>query len=216
MDSPNRAESFMTTDRELRRPFTVLGGAMNYESIFAAGLSFAEFVGSANANAELWREFSERAPLDDELAARIRESGGPWCLLVLADDWCGDAVNTLPVINRLVEAVPNAELRIVPRDAHPEIRDRHLTNGSRSIPIVILLDPGGVPLGWWGPRPTRLQALFERVLRSLPGKERYRELRKWYARDRGASTAREIAELFERGANAATSLPAYIPGQGGP
>jgi len=54
----------------------------------------------------------------------------------------------------------------------------------------------------WGPRPTGLQALFERVLRSLPGKERYRELRKWYARDRSA--------------NAATSLPAYLPGQGGP
>ena len=168
MDSPNWAESFMTTDRELRRLFTVFGGEkrrctrelrdradgrMNYESILAAGLSFAEFVGSANVNAELWRKFSERAPVDDEAAARIRESGGPWRLLVLADDRCSDAVNTLPVIDRLIDAAPNAALRIVPRGAYPEIRDRHLTNGSRSVPIVILLHPGGALLGWWGPRP---------------------------------------------------------------
>ena len=181
---------------------------MSYESVFSEGVSLTQFVQDAKANAELWREFTERAPLDDVSEARIRESGGPWRLLVLADDWCGDAVNLLPVIDRLVAAAGNVELRIVPRDAYPEIRDRHLTNGSRSIPVVILLDRDGAPLGWWGPRPTRLQALCEGTLRHLPGKERYRELRKWYARDRGASTARELADLFEG--------VAYLPGHGGP
>jgi hypothetical protein len=189
---------------------------MSYESVFSAGVSLTEFVQDAKANAELWREFTERAPLDDVSEARIRESGGPWRLLVLADDWCGDAANSLPVIDRLVAAAGNVELRIVPRDAYPEIRDRHLTNGSRSIPVVILLDLDGAPLGWWGPRPTQLQALFEGTLRRLPGKERYHELRKWYARDRGASTARELADLFEGGANAAPPVVAYLPGHGGP
>lgn len=173
---------------------------MSYEWAFGAGQSFSRFVASAQVNETLWKELAARAPLDSAEVERIRRSGGPWRLLVLADDWCGDALNTLPVIARLADAAENVEMRIVPRDAYPDIRDRHLTNGSRSIPVAILLDAEGRARGWWGPRPSRLQALFERALRALPGKERYRELRRWYARDRGASTAREIAELFEKGA----------------
>jgi hypothetical protein len=183
---------------------------MDYESAYAAGSTFARFVEEAKAYHELWAKLTERAPLDREAAERIRRTGGPWRLLVLADDWCGDALNTVPVIARLVDAVDDVQLRIVPRDRYPEIRDRHLTNGSRSIPVVILLDDDGVARGWWGPRPTRLQALFEGGLRPLPSKERYRELRRWYAKDGGTSTVREIVELFEQGAKALHSVPAEV------
>ena len=170
---------------------------MDYASAYSAGRTFSHFVEGARANRELWVKLAERASLDREAVERIHRTGGPWRLLVLADDWCGDALNTLPVISRLADAAENVELRIVPRDAYPEIRDRHLTDGSRSIPVVILLDDAGTVRGCWGPRPTLLQALFEDGLRPLPSKERYRELRRWYARDRGASTVGEIAELFE-------------------
>ena len=36
--------------------------------------------------------------------------------------------------------------------------DQYLTNGSRSIPIVIVLDDDFRELGHWGPRPAELQA----------------------------------------------------------
>jgi len=52
---------------------------------------------------------------------------------VLVEDWCGDAVNTLPVIGRLAEHASNIELRVVGRDANLDLMDAHLTNGSRSI-----------------------------------------------------------------------------------
>lgn len=57
----------------------------------------------------------------------------------------------------------------------------HLTNGSRSIPVVILLP---------------LQAWFEAEGRPLPKEERYRMLRRWYARDRGVTVATEIVDLL--------------------
>ena len=69
---------------------------------------------------------------------------------------------------------------------------------------------GSQESGSWGPRPTLLQALFEGGLRTLPSKERYRELRQCYARDRGASTAREITELFERGAKEVGSVTVEV------
>lgn len=178
---------------------------VTYEAAYASGVSFSRFLEEARATPELWREIARRTTVDEEARRRVLRTGGPWRLLILTDDWCGDAVNSLPVIARLVDAHAAAELRIVPRDAFPELRDRHLTNGSRSIPIVILLDDGGVLQGTWGPRPVELQAWFEGELRELPSAERYRALRRWYARDRGASTAREIADLFERGARAGVS-----------
>lgn len=57
------------------------------------------------------------------------------------------------------------------------------------------VDDRGACRGWWGPRPAVLQAWFEAVGRQLPPEERYRELRRWYARDRGAAIAREIVDL---------------------
>ena len=176
------------------------GGSTDYESAYRSGVSFGEFLRGATAQRAQWDAFAPRAPLVQEAADRIRQAGGCWRLLVLADDWCGDAVNILPILARLEAALPNLELRIVPRDRYPEIRDRHLTNGTRSIPIAILLDGKGEPRGRWGPRPSALQRHFELELRDLPSDERYRQVRRWYAVDRGRSIALELAALIERSA----------------
>lgn len=168
-----------------------------YNDAYEAGVSFARFLEEAKENQALWHAFADRVAPDRQAARRVREAPGCWRLLVLADDWCGDAVNTLPVVAALVDGAPDVDLRIVPRDRFPELRDRHLTDGSRSIPIVILLDEKGAPRGSWGPRPGPLQKRFQQELRSLLPDQRYRELRKWYARDRGTTTAEEIATLLQ-------------------
>ena len=178
------------------------GEHMTYDEIFAMGRSFDQFLEGTVANGELWHALARRAvhnaPADHPIAA----VSGQWRLLVIADDWCGDAVNVLPVVARLASSA-NIELRIVGRDEHTGLMDRHLTKGSRSIPVVILLDREGRPRGWWGPRPRPLQDWFDRAGRPLPKEERYRELRRWYARDRGDTIASEIAALIRCGASAA-------------
>ena len=178
----------------------------DYESAYRSGFSFGDFLREATAQRAQWDAFAPRAPLVEDAVVRIRRVPGCWRLLVLADDWCGDAVNTLPVIARLAAALPNLELRIVPRDRYPEIRDRYLTRGTRSIPIVILLDGKGKPRGHWGPRPAVLQRKFELELRDLPSEERYRKVRRWYAVDQGRSTALEVAALIERSAAGTPAL----------
>jgi hypothetical protein len=182
---------------------------MNYESAWQSGVPFSDFLGTARAHRALWHSVAERTGLFEEAVSRLSRSPGCWRLLGLADDWCGDAINILPVIARLADASPHAEFRIVPRDRFPTLRDRHLTNGSRSIPIVVVLDQAGEPRGTWGPRPAPLQRRFEGELRALPKDERYREIRRWYARDRGATTADEIARLIE---GAAASVPGRASG----
>ncbi len=164
------------------------------------GRTFSEFLEAAEANRNLWLAMAGRVVPHQESLERIAAVGGQWKLLVLADDWCGDAVNTVPVIARLAEATPNVELRIVGREEAPDVMDAHLTRGSRSIPVAILLDEDGAERGWWGPRPRELQDWFEKTGRGLDRSERYPRLRRWYARDRGVTTCMEIAALVQCGA----------------
>jgi len=72
------------------------------------------------------------------------------------------------------------------------VMDRYLTNGSRSIPIVIALNEEFGEVGHWGPRPTELQSWVMTNRQTIPKSELYPQVRRWYARDRGESTLREV------------------------
>lgn len=176
---------------------------------FAAGAPFHDFVAAARANVDLWRAVFARASVSDDAVARVAALGGPWHLLVLAEDWCGDAVNSVPVIARLVERSPNLDLRILARDANLGLMDAHLTGGSRSIPVLILYDAEFQERGWWGPRPRALQSWVGTAGRSLDKESRYREVRRWYARDRGAAIVDEVISLVEHASR--QPLPAAPP-----
>ncbi|MEJ2541622.1 MAG: thioredoxin family protein [Gemmatimonadota bacterium] len=149
----------------------------------------------------------------EELVEAARSAGGPWYLLALSEDWCGDAVNALPIIARWAEAVPGMELRILGRDDNPELMDAHLTGGrSRSIPVVMVLDRDFREVGWWGPRPRVLQDWVLGEGRSLRPQERYKRVRSWYARDRGRTVLEELLALLGSTAGGlATPSPEEAP-----
>ena len=159
---------------------------------YGKGETFQRFLTSVQHHQTLWRQLSERAVLPEEAVESARSVHGRWRLLVLAEDWCGDAVHVLPYLARLEETFPNFELRILPRDENPDLMDSHLTNGSRSIPVVMILDEDYREVAWWGPRPEPLQELFHREIKQLPPDERFTRIRAWFARDRGRTTLEEI------------------------
>ena len=119
-------------------------------------------------------------------------------LLVIAADWCGDAANTVPVLARLADLVRGMELRILDRDSFPEAMDAYRTNGTRSIPIAIALDESLTELGHWGPRPVVLQAWVLANLKMIPSPQRYAYARRWYAKDKGETTLRELLGTVSR------------------
>jgi hypothetical protein len=59
---------------------------------------------------------------------------------------------------------------------------------------VIVLDENYQELGHWGPRPTELQAWVMANRTTLPKTELYPKVRKWYAKDHGETTLREVLE----------------------
>ena len=165
---------------------------MNFADLWNAALPYADFVARSELKHRgLWEGLYRLARVPDWALAA--ERGGSLRLLALAEDWCGDASNTLPVLARLAELAPGMELRLLRRDEHPELMNRYLTNGSRSIPIVIALDDQFREIGHWGPRPAALQQwVMAELARGRPKGELYPEIRKWYARDHGETTVREV------------------------
>lgn len=166
------------------------------EQRFLAGESFSEFLHRPKKNSGLWDALYKRAALSEDASARATQVQRPWHLLVLSEDWCGDSINTLPVIARLSEAQPLIDMRIIGRDANPDLIDSHLTGLSKSIPVIILLDEDFNEIGWWGPRPGSLQAWVTESGLALPKDERYRQVRTWYARDHGKTAVNELLELI--------------------
>jgi len=163
---------------------------------------FRDYLGRVERNRDLWAAVYRKGQIPQEVRAEGEALvSRPLHLLALSEDWCGDAVNTLPLVARFAEVISHLHFRVLGRDDNPDLMDGHLTEGvSRSIPVVILYDGSFRELGWWGPRPGPLQRWVRREGIHLPPEERYREVRRWYARDRGLTTLRELLELIRAGA----------------
>lgn len=159
------------------------------------GLEYHAFVDSSSEHKGLWEGIHRLAKVPADAGAGIAPDAG-YRFLVIAEDWCGDASNTIPIVAKWVEQTPGLALRVILRDTHPELMDRYLTNGARSIPIVIVLDRDGRELGHWGPRPAALQQWVMENKGKMPKEQLYPEVRKWYARDHGETTIRELRALL--------------------
>lgn len=163
--------------------------------------TFAQFLesGAAKPTASLWQAVYRLARVPDWAVEAAEALPGSYRLVVLTEDWCGDAVNTTPVLVKLTEKVPSIELRLLGRDAHPDIMNRYLTGTARSIPVVVALSADMRELGWWGPRPRELQAhAMQQRAAGVDKKALYPEIRRWYARDKGETTLREVLGILSQ------------------
>ena len=171
---------------------------------FESALTFPAYLETVERNERLWRGVYGRAQVPAGVVKDARGVPGRWRLLALSEDWCGDAVNILPVIARLVEALPGVEFRVLSRDDNRDLMDAHLTDGrSRSVPVVIVYDDRYREVGWWGPRPRELQRWVKGDGMQLESGPRYAKVRRFYARDRGRAILAEMVELLRAAAKAA-------------
>lgn len=117
----------------------------------------------AKYNAERAKGVVEQLVLSEEIKTLIAHMPAQtW--MVITEDWCVDSAFILPVIAAMADLNQDIELRIVPRDAHPDVMDRYLTNGTRSIPKLVVFDASGNELFQWGPRPQSIVAFRQRLV----------------------------------------------------
>ncbi len=133
--------------------------------------------------------------------AAIMADAAPQTWLVITEEWCGDSAQSFPVLLALAALAPAITVGVLPRDAHLDLMDLYLTNGGRSIPKLIAIDPAtGVELFNWGPRPATAHALImnERAkpeAERMPFEQLSEMLHAWYAANKGQDVCAEIAAL---------------------
>jgi Thioredoxin len=116
--------------------------------------------------------------------------------LVITEGWCGDSAQITPYLY-LFSQQNDAEIRVVLRDDNPAVMDLFLTHGSRSIPIIVMLDDHNQVVAQWGPRPLVLSDLVKGWKEQGLTKEEFNPLiHKWYADDKGNSCIQEWEALL--------------------
>ncbi|NNK75537.1 MAG: thioredoxin family protein [Maribacter sp.] len=119
--------------------------------------------------------------------------------LVLTESWCGDAAQTLPMMNKMAELNENISLKVILRDENLDIMNRFLTNNTMSIPKLIMVeDATGEILGTWGSRPkiASQMVIDYKNKHGMLTPEFKEYLQVWYNKDKGQSTLKDLMELL--------------------
>ena len=137
--------------------------------------------------------------LTDTLKYILSKVSSPQIWLVISEGWCGDAAQIVPVFSLIEKQFPSIQLKLLFRDENLELMDQFLTNGSRSIPKLLILDATTNELiAQWGPRPQEASQLINEMKVANNEMSAIKEkLHLWYAKNRGVAIQSELVELLE-------------------
>lgn len=117
--------------------------------------------------------------------------------IVITEPWCGDAAHLVPVLYLMSELNDNIQFAVQLRDDDSEI-EKYLTNGTKSIPILIVRDANGNDLFHWGPRSKRATELFDKLKEQNTSFDDVKiALQDFYNKDKGKGVQDEVVELLK-------------------
>ncbi len=182
--------------------------AENRTTSKAPGFNTPAMLEYTKLNVARMNRLDKTGKLTDVTLEKLNQINQAQTWLVITEGWCGDAAQIVPVLQKMATANGNIQLRFILRDENPELMDAFLTQGSRSIPKLILLDPETLEvLGNWGPRPSVAQAMvlaakeeMENMLDKALKAQRYEELKttlhSWYAQDKTQLIQQELLDVL--------------------
>jgi hypothetical protein len=94
--------------------------------------------------------------------ALLQNLARPVHVLAFAEDWCGDVVRHVPVLQAMADLTDALQVRYATRAQHPEAFARLLTNGGEAVPKFVFLSQVFVECGNWGPMPQDCRRLIAR------------------------------------------------------
>ena len=140
--------------------------------------------------------------IEEDLAAVVKNCNKSFSFMVLAEAWCGDVAQNLPIMHKIISLNLQWKMYIIWRDENLDLMNEYLTNGSISIPKVIIFDPLTFEeIAVWGPRPEILQ---QKVMeyKANPNGISYADfvesVHLWYSKDKGKSLQAEWKELLQK------------------
>jgi thiol-disulfide isomerase/thioredoxin len=150
-------------------------------------------------NDKRMKRLDKTIKISDKAVAKIQAFNKKVTWLVITESWCGDAAQTMPVINKMANLNDNIDFKIVLRDENTELMNLFLTNGSMSIPKLVMLDSEtNEVLADWGPRPSEATKMVEdyKNTNGVLTPEFKKDLQMWYTKDKGQNTLNDILTSF--------------------
>jgi hypothetical protein len=159
----------------------------------------ADYFNYAKLNWSRHQRWLKTGILNEVLAALIESLKKEQFWTIITEPWCGDAAHILPFLHRLSELNPLIKVDYQLRDTEPLLIEQYLTNGSKSIPKLIIADQENNELVVWGPRPAGCQLLYNQLLKDHVEMEQKKiALQQWYNADKGVSLQNELIAIFTR------------------
>jgi hypothetical protein len=154
----------------------------------------------SNLNETRMNRLDKTLKLSDDIIRQLQSLQSNYIWLVITEGWCGDAAQLVPIFNKMTEASEGKiDLKIVLRDENDALMNLFLTNKTRSIPKLIVINKEtGSALAHWGPRPdgaTDLVNTYKKKFGSIDETAKT-ELQLWYLKDKGVSAQNEIMEMM--------------------
>ncbi len=135
------------------RPATL--PVIDWKTVFDCGLDYTAWLAAAESAEQRNRmeTLRQSQTLEPAVAESLATLPRPVHVVAIAEDWCGDVVRHVPVLQRMAEASSQLKVRYISRAQHPEVFIRFLTNGGEAIPKFVFLSDCFMECGNWGPMP---------------------------------------------------------------
>ncbi|KAB1068341.1 thioredoxin family protein [Tamlana haliotis] len=134
-----------------------------------------------------------------EAQHRIAEFKRQVTWLVITESWCGDAAHVVPALYKVASLSENIDFKIVIRDENLQLMEQFLTNGSASIPKVIVIDNiREEVLNTYGPRPSEAANYVKRFVakngKLTPAFKA--DLQHWYNDNKGQNVIDDVTLML--------------------
>lgn len=150
-------------------------------------------------NNQRMKRLDKQTRLSEEAVSLTGKVNKDFTWLVLTESWCGDAAQTLPVINKFSEVSDKIDLKVVLRDENDELMNQFLTDGNKSIPkLIVIENESKKVVSSWGPRSEKASRMI-REYKEKHGKvddKIKKDLQVWYNQDKGKQIEKEIVSLL--------------------
>jgi hypothetical protein len=170
--------------------------AVDLRALFDRGQNFKTFLARVSSQRTLWIANATRTRAPDVLVRRLMHARQGLQLLIVAEDWCPDSVNTVPFVAALADQA-HVPLRIIDRTVGRVVMDHHRSADGRTVTPVIVLLRKGVDVGAWVERPAPLQKLFRSMGTNPSDAVAFAARQHWYDADKGQTALAEIVNLVE-------------------
>jgi hypothetical protein len=108
---------------------------------FAQGMTGRQYIEQMSMNKERFLTALDSITIAAKDTEVLHRLAGTRKILVITEDWCGASVASLPFVIKLVEGMPDIEMRVFLRDENPDLMDQFLKSGVyRSIPVFAFFD----------------------------------------------------------------------------